>query len=72
MNDVLIIERIFPKYRKDILDELHQHINFTLIHAKNKSGIKQVSAPYSKTIGSFKYSKKLLSKKECRTIKKIT
>lgn len=58
MNDVLIIQRIFPKYRKDILDELHQHINFTLIHAENKSGIKQVLAPYSKTIGSFQYSKK--------------
>ncbi|MCW5517987.1 glycosyltransferase [Muriicola sp. Z0-33] len=58
MNDVLIIQRIFPKYRKDILDELHQHINFTLIHAKSNSGIKQVSAPYSKTIGSFQYSKK--------------
>lgn len=58
MNDVLIIQKILPKYRKDILDELHQHINFTLIHAKNKSGIKQVLAPYSKTVGSFRYSKK--------------
>jgi len=58
MSDILIIQRIFSKYRKDILDELHQHTNFILIHSKNKSGIKQVSTPYSKRVSSLKYSGK--------------
>ena len=56
MRDILIIQRIFPKYRKDILDELHQHIDFTLLHSKNNSAIRQVSSSYSRQIGSFRYS----------------
>jgi glycosyltransferase involved in cell wall biosynthesis len=57
MADIVLIERIFPKYRKDLLDELSNHIKFKLLHANNKSGIKQVSAPYSKQIDSLSYSR---------------
>jgi glycosyltransferase involved in cell wall biosynthesis len=56
--DILIIQRIFPKYRKDILDELHHHLNFVLVHSGNKSGISQVSSSYSEKVGGFQYSKK--------------
>lgn len=56
--DIVIIQRIFAQYRKDILDELHHHIDFVLLHSENKSGISQVSTRYSRKIGSFQYSKK--------------
>jgi|ERR1035437_540700 glycosyltransferase involved in cell wall biosynthesis len=55
-KDILLIERIFPKYRKDILDELYQQINFTIIHSEDKSAIKQVTTPYSKKVGGFRFS----------------
>lgn len=55
-SNILLIERIFPKYRKDILDKLHQKINFILLHSSDKSGVKQVGAPYSKKIRSIRYS----------------
>jgi glycosyltransferase involved in cell wall biosynthesis len=58
MNDVIIIQRIFPKYRKDIFDQLHEQIDFILLNSENTSDIKQVSASYSKKIGSFHYSKR--------------
>ena len=56
MKDILLIERIFPKYRKDILDELHQQIDFIILHSDDKSAIKKVITPYSKKIRSFRYS----------------
>jgi glycosyltransferase involved in cell wall biosynthesis len=56
MSDVVIIQRIFAKYRKDILDELHRKIDFVLLHSVNNSGISQVSTPYSEKVKSFKYS----------------
>jgi glycosyltransferase involved in cell wall biosynthesis len=55
---VIIIQRIFPTYRKDVFDELHNKIDFTLLHSVNKSGINQASTGYSKQIGSFQYSRK--------------
>lgn len=56
MKDILIIERIFPEYRKSILDELHNHMDFIILHSKDKSVIKQVSTSYSKKVTSFPYS----------------
>jgi len=56
MKDILLIERIFPKYRKDILDELHHQIDFIILHSDDKSAIKKVTTPYSKKISSFRYS----------------
>lgn len=55
---ILIVQRIFAKYRKDILDELQREINFVLLHSVNKSSINQVCSSYSKKISSFQYSKK--------------
>lgn len=56
--DIIIIQRIFAKYRKDILDELHRHLNFVLLHSVNKSGINQVTSSYSEKVRSFQYSRK--------------
>jgi glycosyltransferase involved in cell wall biosynthesis len=56
--EVFIIQRIFAKYRKDIFDELHKHIDFLLLHSVNKSGISQVTSDYSRRICSIKYSRK--------------
>jgi len=54
---VFIIQRIFSGYRKSVLNELNNYIDFILLHSENKSGIYQVSAPYSKKIRSFQYSR---------------
>jgi len=56
--DVIIIQRIFPKYRKDVFDELHNKIDFVLLHSKNNTAIKQVKADYAKQISSIQYSTK--------------
>jgi len=55
---IIIIQRIFTKYRKDILDELHKNIDFVLLHSVNKSGINQVSTAYSERIRGFQYTDK--------------
>ena len=58
MKDVMIIERIFPKYRKDILDLLHKKMEFLLLHSRHDNGVKQVTADYSEYIGSFQFAPK--------------
>ena len=58
MPKVFIIQRIFSEYRKSIFDELHNKIDFVLLHSENESYIKQVSSAYSRNIGSIKYSSK--------------
>src|ERR1035437_4768034 len=58
-KDILLIERIFPKYRKDILDELYQQINFTIIKNKKKKKNfkkKNFTPQYSKNVGGFRFS----------------
>ncbi len=57
MTDTIIIQRIFAKYRKEILSELYKQRKFVLLHSKSKSGIKQVEANYSREVASLKYSK---------------
>lgn len=57
MKRVLIIQRIFPEYRKPIFDALHKKIGFTLLHSKNKSGIKQTTSLYSVPIKQWQYGK---------------
>jgi glycosyltransferase involved in cell wall biosynthesis len=54
---VIIIQRIFSEYRKSVLNKLNSHIDFILLHSENKSGINQASAPYSKKIWNFQYSR---------------
>ena len=56
MADIVVINRIFPKYRKDILSALHEQIDFVFLHSQMKSGIKQVTAPFSWKVGSIKYA----------------
>ncbi|MBN2214926.1 MAG: glycosyltransferase family 4 protein [Bacteroidales bacterium] len=55
---ILFIQRIFSDYRKAIFDRLSEKYILKLIHSRNKSGIIQVTAPYSKIIPSYKYGKK--------------
>jgi len=50
---IFIIGRIFPKYRKAILDGLAQKIELKFLHAQNNSGIEQTIAPYSIIIKKF-------------------
>lgn len=57
MAEVLVIQRIFTAYRKSVLDELHKHLDFVLLHSRNKSGIRQVTASYDKEIGGLQYSR---------------
>lgn len=54
--NLIIVQRIFTKYRKDIFDELYRQIDFILLHSRSNSLINQVSSPYSRQIGSFRYS----------------
>jgi glycosyltransferase involved in cell wall biosynthesis len=54
---VLFIHRIFALYRKPIYDLLADKYDFLLLHAENKTGIKQTLTSYSKIVKSFSYSK---------------
>lgn len=57
MKDVIIIQRIFPEYRKPIFNAIHQKVAFALLHSSNESGIKQTSSPYSVKIKKWQYGK---------------
>lgn len=57
MKQIVIIQRIFPEYRKPIFDALHKKVDFVLLHCKNKSGIKQTSSDYSVQIRKWQYGK---------------
>lgn len=57
MNDVIIVQRIFPEYRKSIFDAIHKKVDFSLLHSKNKSGIKQTSSSYSVQVKKWQYGK---------------
>ncbi|HEX2847750.1 MAG TPA: glycosyltransferase family 4 protein [Chitinophagaceae bacterium] len=54
---VIIVQRIFPAYRKPIFDAIYRKIGFDLLHSRNSSGIKQTSAPYSVQIRKWQYGK---------------
>ena len=55
---VLIIQRIFPAYRKPIFNAIAKHINLLVLHGKSKSNIKQTTAEYTKCVFSFQYLRK--------------
>ena len=57
MKEIIIVQRIFPEYRKPIFDAIHERIDFALLHSQNKSGIKQTSSPYSISIRKWQYGK---------------
>lgn len=54
---VLMLQRIFPIYRKPIYDSLANRYNFLLLHGKNDSGIHQVNTDYCQFVKSYQYSK---------------
>ena len=54
----IIIQRIFPDYRKAIFDKLHNTYGIKLFHGKNASGIHQIETNYSTRIGLWQLSKK--------------
>lgn len=47
---IIIIQRIFPIYRKAIFDKLNKVYGVRIFHGKNKSGIKQIHTAYSTPI----------------------
>lgn len=57
MKKVLVVQRIFPEYRKPIFDAIHERIGFLLLHSRNDSGIKQTTASYSVPIKKWQYGK---------------
>lgn len=54
---VVLVSRVFTDYRKPIYDVLSSRCNFRMLHAENKSGIKQITAAYSIKIKGFNFSK---------------
>lgn len=56
---IVLIERIFPSYRKPIYNEVHKKRPFLFLHSvMPQSGIKQVDSEYSKKINHIQYGKK--------------
>lgn len=55
---IIIIQKIFPNYRKAIFDKLHQAYGANIVHGKNESGIQQISANYSIPVRLIQFSKK--------------
>ena len=55
---VLMIQRIFPSYRKFVYDKLAESFDFLLLHGDNDTEVKLAVTNYSKIIKGFNYSKK--------------
>ena len=58
MNELVIIQRIFPEYQKPVFDAIYREIDFTLLHSSDRSGIKQSLSPYATVIRKWKYGKR--------------
>jgi glycosyltransferase involved in cell wall biosynthesis len=57
--NIAFVERIFPVYRKAVLDKIHKEKSFIFFHSiDRKSGIKQTISGYSSVIKSFYYGSK--------------
>jgi glycosyltransferase involved in cell wall biosynthesis len=48
--NIIIIQRIFPIYRKAIFDKLNKVYGIKIFHGKNNTGIKQIETTYSTPI----------------------
>lgn len=58
-SKIVFIERIFPLYRKAVLDIIYKKHKFLFFHSiGKKSTIKQTKTAYSVIINSFNYSRK--------------
>ena len=54
---VLFIERIFSFYRKPILDQIYEKVDYKLLSGSNNSGIKTLQTEYSESVPSIQYAK---------------
>ena len=54
---VLFIERIFSFYRKPILDQIYEQVDYKLLSGSNNSGIKTLQTEYSESVPSIQYAK---------------
>ncbi|MBK8501583.1 MAG: glycosyltransferase family 4 protein [Saprospiraceae bacterium] len=57
-NEVVIIQRIFPNYRREVFDFLQKYIAFKVLHSRHQNGVPEVKSKYSKKILSIHYAKK--------------
>ncbi len=55
---IIIIQKIFPNYRKAIFDKLNLSYGVKIVHGKNESGIKQITTNYSILVKLIQLSKK--------------
>jgi len=55
---IIIIQRIFPIYRKAIFDKLNKEYGVRILHGTNSSGIKQIETNYSVPIRLVQLAKK--------------
>jgi glycosyltransferase involved in cell wall biosynthesis len=58
MSQIVIVQRTFPKYRKDILSKVKERLNILLLHSYYKNGVHQESAEFAKKIKSIKFASK--------------
>ena len=54
---VVILERIFPLYRKPVFDLIGQKVELKVLHGRNNSGVESISTGYSDLIPSFLYTR---------------
>jgi glycosyltransferase involved in cell wall biosynthesis len=54
---VLMIQRIFPNYRRSTYDKLAENFDFQLLHGDDDAAVNLAVAPYSKIFKGFQYSK---------------
>lgn len=56
---IVFVERIFPLYRKAVLDIIYKNREFVFLHSIDKGfGVKQTKAGYSSIIKAFYYGRK--------------
>lgn len=55
---IIVLQPIFSDYRKGVFDKLSEIYDLTILHSKNKTGVKQINTLYSREITCFKYSPK--------------
>src|SRR5690554_1636239 len=56
-SSIVIVQRIFPEYRRAVFNELSNKYKLHLIHSKNRSGIKQAHTKYASSVSVIQYGK---------------
>ena len=57
-DGILIIQRMFPNYRKEVFDHLNRNLKIELLHSSRQNGVPEVTTEYSKQICSIRYARK--------------